>query len=76
MENQMIRELTATEIDLVSGAEFGVTLGAAIGGSVSAFLALTSPFGDFGSSIGAGFQTGGSIGVTLPSLADLLGDLF
>ena len=76
MTNQMIRELTTTEIDQVSGAAFGVTLGAALTGSAAAFFDLESPFGDFATSIGGGFETGGQIGVTLPSLTDLLGDLF
>jgi hypothetical protein len=72
MNNQMIRELTENEIAQVSGAEFAITLSSAFAPSASAFL----NFGDFQSEIGGGFQTAGQVGLTLPSLTDLLGDLF
>lgn len=72
----MIRELTENEIAQVSGAEFAITLGGALAASASAFLNVATPFGDFQSAIGGGFQTAGQVGLTLPSLTDLLGDLF
>lgn len=68
MKNEMIRELTATEVDLVSGAQYNIGINAGFATSVSAFLDID----DFGSAIGAGYQIGGQAGITLPSLGDLI----
>lgn len=75
MNNQMIRELTTTEIEQVSGAASTVGIGYSFSVGFAASVGLATPFGDITPSIGGGFQSVGEIGLRIPSLADLLGDL-
>ncbi len=78
MSNEMIRELNASEIDMVSGAWSlggGFNLGGGFSSEVTSFVGTEMNFSDFTGEFGIGLETD-FLGGLLDTIGGAIGGLF